>query len=82
MTAVGATPCGAVIVENVRDLQNWPGHGGQTAAFPGTGSRSSRLSTAVIRPVATRAYIALSFRAFLPAPPRVSLPPSDLVFGG
>ena len=28
VTAIGATPCGAVIVEDIRDLQSWPGHGG------------------------------------------------------
>ena len=28
MTAVGVTPSGAVIAENIRDLQHWPGHGG------------------------------------------------------
>ena len=28
MAAVGFTPCGAVIAENIRDLQHWPGHSG------------------------------------------------------
>ena len=28
MAAVGVTPCGAVIAENIRDLQHWPGHSG------------------------------------------------------
>ena len=26
MAAIGVTPCGAVIAENIRDLQHWPGH--------------------------------------------------------
>jgi len=28
MAAVGATPSGPVIAEDVRDLQSWTGHGG------------------------------------------------------
>ena len=29
MAAIGVTPSGAVIAEDIRDLQNWPGHGGR-----------------------------------------------------
>jgi hypothetical protein len=29
MAAVGMTPSGTVAVEDIRDLQQWPGHGGR-----------------------------------------------------
>ena len=67
MPAVGLTPSGAVVAEDVRDLQTWPSHrrrrygaGGSSGAFvshacgAARSSRSSGLSILAISPVATR----------------------------
>jgi len=62
VTAVGMTPSGAVIAENIRDLQLWPG---MLAAYAALGLllfgrfcvppvRPSGLRIAAIRPVAMR----------------------------
>src|SRR5215468_2860130 len=65
VSAVGFTPSGTVVAEDIRDLQSWPAHvGGAYAAGSGLcrflvrwcvpPSRASGLSMAAIRPVATR----------------------------
>src|SRR6201981_1185093 len=65
VSAVGFTPSGTVVAENIRDLQSWPAHvGGAYAAgsdlclFLGRWcvppSCASGLSMGPIRPVATR----------------------------
>src|SRR3954451_10594985 len=65
VSAVGFTPSGTVVAEDVRDLQSWPAHvGGAYAAGSGLcrflgrwcvpPSCASGLSMAAIRPVATR----------------------------
>src|SRR5689334_25037861 len=65
VSAVGFTPSGTVVAEDIRDLQSWPAHvGGAYAAGSGLclflgrwcvpPSCASGLSMAAIRPVATR----------------------------
>src|SRR5437763_15086832 len=64
VSAVGFTPSGTVVGEDIRDLQSWPAHVGAYAAGSGLclflGRRcvppscASGLSMAAIRPVATR----------------------------
>jgi len=65
VSAVGFTPSGTVVAEDIRDLQTWPAHvGGAYAAGSGLclflgrwcvpPSCASGLSMAAIRPVATR----------------------------
>ena len=65
VSAVGFTPSGTVVAEDVRDLQTWPAHvGGAYAAGSGLclflgrwcvpPSCARGLSIAAIRPVATR----------------------------
>ena len=61
MAAVGVTPGGPVVAEDIRDLQSWPCHeaptpqaGGFSVSGPGGGrSRSSGLVTARRTLVAT-----------------------------
>jgi len=45
MTAVGVTPCGPVVAEDVRDLQSWPGQGNRVlrrSALPRQGQMVER----------------------------------------
>jgi len=65
VSAVGFTPSGTVVAEDIRDLQSWPAHVGDAYAA-GSGrclflarrgvptSWASGLAMAAIRPVATR----------------------------
>lgn len=65
MATIGRTPCGAVVAEDVRNLQRWTSHGRQPlfrlrlpapclglSALPGQSSIG--LLTAAMMPVATR----------------------------
>ena len=60
VAAVGVTPSGTVVAEDIRNLQSWTGHAPATCRgflprLRGALSRSSGLSIEVMSPVATRA---------------------------
>ena len=67
MPAVGLTPSGAVIAEDVRDLQSWSSHDrGRYGAGGSSVSRLTRLRRGALRPSS-----GLSILAIIPVATRV-----------
>ena len=61
MPAVGLTPSGTVVAENVRDLQSWSSHGRRRYGAGGSSlSRFARLRRGALRPSSGLSILAIS----------------------